>query len=126
MSRRDPLRRAMTPARKRRIWERDIGLCWLCGEPCDIEGPDVRYDHRNPLWITRDDSDEGISPAHTACDKPKTAIDQKIIAKVKRIIRKGDPETRKPPRMVSRPFGKSRGFDKGLRKRMNGTVERRA
>ena len=123
---RDPLRKAMTEARKRRIWTRDLGVCWLCALPVDMLGPDVRYDHRNPLWITRDDSDEGISPAHTACDAPKTAIDQAVIAKIKRIIRKGDPETRKPAKMRSRPFGKSRGFDKSLRKRMNGTVERRA
>lgn len=101
------LRKSMHLARKRRIHERDNGLCWLCRLPVEMTGPGVRYDHRNPLWITQDDSDEGISPAHTACDAPKTKIDQTIIAKVKRIIRKADPEARKPSRM------KSRGFQKG-------------
>jgi hypothetical protein len=103
---RDPLRKAMTEARKRRIWTRDLGHCWLCAQPVDMLGPDVRYDHRNPLWITRDDSDEGISPAHLTCDAPKTKADQTLIAKIKRIIRKGDPTTRKPARMKSRGFQK--------------------
>lgn len=100
-------RRTMTPARKRRIHEREGGLCYHCRLPVPQSGPDVRYDHIRPLWITGDDSDEAIKPAHTTCDKPKTAIDQAVIAKIKRILRKGDPEARKPSRM------KSRGFQKG-------------
>lgn len=104
-------RRQMTPARKRRIWERDEGKCWRCGEPVPMDGPEVRYDHRIPHWIAGDDSDDAISPSHTAtCDKTKTAQDQKDIAKIKRLIRKADPETRKPPQM------RSRGFQKGVKR----------
>lgn len=100
-------RRGMHEARKRRIWERDGGLCWRCHEPVPMDGPEVTYDHRIGLWITLSDADESISPSHTfTCDKVKTAADQTTIAKIKRIIRKADPETRKPSQMRSRGFAK--------------------
>lgn len=103
-------RRAMTRARKRRIHEREGGLCYHCRLPVDMFGPGVRYDHRIGVWLTQRDEDADVFPAHTACDAPKTAADQGIIAKVKRIIRKADPATRKPSRMRSRPFGPSACF----------------
>ena len=98
-------RRSMTAARKRRIHEREEGKCWHCRLPVPMTGPDVRYDHVQPLWITGDDSDDAIKPAHTTCDKPKTAIDQKTIAKLKRIIARED-GTRRPRKAIpSRGFG---------------------
>jgi len=112
-------RRAMTKARKRRIWEAHDGLCYHCGEPVDMFGPDVRYDHRIGVWFTERDEDEDVSPAHTWCDAPKTSSDQTKIAKTKRLIKKGLGQPRKPSRL------KSAGFDKRLRKKMDGTVVRR-
>jgi 5-methylcytosine-specific restriction protein A len=125
-------RRAMTPARKRRIHEREGGLCWHCKELAPMFGPDVRYDHFNVLWITGDDTDEAIKPAHTTCDAPKTAADLKTIGKIKRLIKNADPATRKQPRMKSRanpwpPKGEgkpiqARGFDKSKSRRLDGTA----
>lgn len=114
-------RRAMTPARKRRIHEARDGVCYHCNLPVPVAGPDVRYDHRIGYWLRDADDDSDLWPVHLACDKKKTAADQGKIAKVKRLIRDADPETRKRSK---RPLT-SRGFDKGLRKKMDGTVVRR-
>lgn len=91
-------RRSMTQARKRRIHERENGLCYHCGEPVPMTGPDVRYDHVIGVWLTERDEDGDVKPAHTWCDKPKTSNDQTVIAKVKRIIarREGTRKARKP------------------------------
>lgn len=80
------VRKAMTPARMRRIWEREGGICWLCTQPVPMRGGHlVRYDHRIPVEISQDDSDEGIYPIHREpCDRIKTAADQALIAKVRR------------------------------------------
>jgi len=111
-------RRAMTKARKRRIWEANGGVCYHCKEPVDMFGPDVRYDHRIGVWLTERDEDDDVSPAHTWCDAAKTAEDQGRIAKVKRLIKKGVGQPRKPSRIKSRGFApgkrklQSRGFPK--------------
>jgi hypothetical protein len=81
----------MTTARKRRIWERENGLCGRCGLSVPMTGPEVEYDHYSPIAISCDDSDENIFPLHSgrtleACHKIKTAIDAKARAKV---IRQG-------------------------------------
>ena len=112
-------RRAMTKARKRRIWEANGRICYHCGEPVEMLGPTVRYDHRIGVWLTERDEDDDVSPAHLWCDKPKTAEDQGRIAKVKRLIKKGAGQPRKPSKL------QSRGFDKRLRKKMDGSVVRR-
>ena len=78
-------RRAMTPARKRRIWTAWEGKCWFCRTPVPMEGPGVIYDHVGTLWITGSDADKDIGPIHAApCNKIKTAADLARIAKVKR------------------------------------------
>ena len=87
-----------------------------------MDGPNVRYDHFATLWITQSDADDGIWPIHLdPCDKLKTPNDQRTIAKIKRLIVKHGPEPKpkRGPKLVSR------GFNKTLRRRMNGTVERR-
>ena len=109
------MRKSMSEARKRRIWAAAGGVCYHCGEPVPMLGPDVRYDHVIQIWITRRDDDADVSPAHTACDAPKTANDAKIRAKIKRLIARED-GTRKPRKAipsrgfptVSRPFPQRR------------------
>lgn len=98
-------RRAMTPARKRRIWEREGGICWMCTSPVDQSGPGVVYDHRGVKEIDGSDADEGIFPIHAdPCNKIKTAADLTRIGKTRRQAKMGDP---KPPSTL-----KSRGFEK--------------
>lgn len=78
-------RGAMTPARKRRIWEREKGKCWMCGFEVPQAGPDVRYDHKIPLELGGSDGDENLYPLHTKpCDELKTKADRARIDKMRR------------------------------------------
>jgi 5-methylcytosine-specific restriction protein A len=84
-------RRAMTPARKRRIWEAWKGKCWFCRMPVPVEGPEVVYDHVTQLWLKGSDADEDIGPIHAEpCNKLKTAADATQRAKTKRQKAKHD------------------------------------
>lgn len=103
----------MTDARKIRIWNREKGLCRICGKPVPHKGTGVRYDHYSPFWISRDDSDENLFPLHTACDAEKTyGKDLGDIAKIKRIIVKHDPDREKKPSRIQ-----GRGFEKPTEKK---------
>lgn len=109
-------RKSMTPARMQRIWEREKGICWFCTKPVPMRGGDVvRYDHRIPVEISQDDSDDGIYPIHREpCDRLKTAADQAKIAKTRRMSGEKGQQAR---RQKNGPQLKGRGFDKGGPKR---------
>lgn len=121
-----PKRGAMTPARMRRIWERERGICWWCDKPVPMRGGAVvRYDHRIPFEISFDDRDENIFPIHRdPCDLAKTAADQGDIAKARRRRLKAEGvETRKKKPIPGQGFQKgksapipSRGFSSGKTK----------
>lgn len=97
-------RGAMTPARMRRIWEREKGICWFCTKPVPERGPAVTYDHRRALELLGSDDDENIFPIHRdPCDKIKTAADKAKIAQAKR--RSGETgRNRQKKAIPSRPF----------------------
>ena len=121
------VRKPMTPARMKRIWERESGVCWFCTKPVPQRGGDlVRYDHRIPVEISQDDSDDGIYPIHREpCDRLKTAADQAKIAKVRRMSGlKGQAARRAKngSRLKSGGFQKdlTKGFDGKVRTRKNG------
>lgn len=100
-------RKAMTLARKRRIWDRVQGKCWMCGKITEVTGPLVRYDHRIPIELSGSEDDSNVFPLHRdPCDILKTKADASKIAKMRRLQKKSDPETRKPSTM------KNRGFEK--------------
>lgn len=102
-------RRAMTPARKRRIWEAWGGKCWFCRMPVPMEGPEVVYDHVTQLWMKGSDADEDIGPIHAEpCNKLKTAADATVRAKTKRQRLKDRGEF--PPSPT--PMRKGRGFQR--------------
>lgn len=104
-------RRAMTPARKARIWKAWDGRCWFCRMPVDQDGPGVIYDHTTGLWLAGSDADEAIAPIHAEpCNKLKTSADLKRIAKTRRQKAKNDgtwPESK--ARIRSRGFAPTRG-----------------
>lgn len=80
-------RRAMTDARKKRIWTREGGLCKRCGLPVPQKGAGVVYDHYSQIAISCDDSDENVFPLHAgkdSCNQAKTHEDATIRAKVER------------------------------------------
>lgn len=79
-------RAAMTLARKKRIHALVGGQCRWCGLPVEVSGPGVVYDHRIPLTLGGEDTDDNIRPLHARpCDAAKTALDRKVIAKVARL-----------------------------------------
>jgi 5-methylcytosine-specific restriction endonuclease McrA len=112
-------RKAMTPARKRRIHAQHKGLCTYCGQETEVSGPTVIYDHEIPLELGGADDDSNIGPIHASpCNKIKTAADARQIAKMRRQAKMDEP--RAPSQIQSRPFPRD------LRKKMNGSVVRRA
>jgi 5-methylcytosine-specific restriction enzyme A len=114
-------RRAMTPARKARIWSAWDGKCWFCRMPVAQDGPSVEYDHIPALWMKGSDADDDIGPIHAdPCHRLKTAADAAKRAKVKRIWKKSDPDRIKSGRRIQ-----SAGFRKDLSRKMDGTVEKR-
>ena len=109
-------RKTMTPGRKKRCWTLAEGLCAWCKKPVEQFGPTVIYDHRVPLALGGADSDENIRPLHVRpCNALKTHFDIRSIRKAQRIAKKLA-EERKPSRL------KSRGFDKSRTRKMDGTV----
>lgn len=101
-------RRAMTPARQQRIWEREKGICWWCGQPVPVRG-NVRYDHKVPLDLKGSDDDSEIFPLHrNPCDIEKTKGDRPRIDKARR-LRKTRQGLDKPKKGIqSRRFEKPR------------------
>lgn len=101
-------RRAMGKARRLRIYLSCEGRCYKCGVKVPLEGTVI--EHPIQLWMGGSDDDADLRLICGPCDKPKTAKDAAARAKVRSLIKKADPETRKPPRM------KGRGFAAGSRK----------
>jgi len=113
-------RRRLTPSQRAAIIERQGGLCALSGEP--LEGRKVEYDHERPLSMGGEDTLDNLRAVTAEAHLAKTCGDLARLAKAKRCERfmaEGRHRKRR-----GRPL-QSRGFDKSLRKRMDGTVERR-
>lgn len=111
-------RAAMTKARRLRLYLACNGRC-ECGAKVPMEGTTI--DHRIQLWMGGSDTDDNLRFFCGPCDKPKTAKDATVRAKVKRIIAKADPDTR--PR-CKRPL-QSRGFQSNLTKGFDGKVRQK-
>lgn len=74
----------MTKARRLRMWERDKGVCYLCGSKV-LAGEPWDADHVKAWTIYGDDSDENLKVAHKeVCHKAKTDADMKIVRKSNR------------------------------------------
>lgn len=76
-----------------------------CGCDCGAKlGPDAIDEHVIPLWCGGTNDPENRKLYAFDCAKRKTAKEATARGKVKRLIRKNDPETRKPPKMKSGGF----------------------
>lgn len=80
-----PPRPSMSKARKLRIWERERGLCDLCGQKVQA-GEAWEVEHVIPWALSFDDSDGNLKIAHKDgdCHAAKTKVDVGRIAKAKR------------------------------------------
>jgi hypothetical protein len=116
IERRRPFREADI---RRRFFEQG-GCCDRC--PADIAGGFIA-DHRVPRALGGKTTYANLSLLCAACDKLKTGGQGDIhkIAKAVRVARKHDPLTRPRPKQ---PL-KGRGFDKRLRRHMDGSTSER-
>ena len=115
-------RRKMTKSRRTGIFLARNGICGLCGEQIRAGEP---YDIEHPLALNLggSDDDADLWPVHAGkknCHGKKTAHDRTLIAKRNSIIDQGYVGAAK----VKRPVQGSRAHPSGLRKRMDGTVEK--
>lgn len=108
-------RKGFTPAQRKAVYETARGSCQKCGEWL---GDVWHIDHRIPLAQGGAHAPSNWDALCVSCHRQKTKADVGQIAKTKRIIKR-ETEGKKPSRL------KSRGFSKTLRKKMDGTVERR-
>ena len=100
-----------------RVWSDVAGEMTRCCAPIDLG--EFHYDHIIPYWTCRDSSMSNCQVLCKACHRRKTKGDVGDIAKVKRLQDKRG--------KVRKPKGRAMPGTKrsGLRKRMDGTVERR-
>jgi 5-methylcytosine-specific restriction endonuclease McrA len=78
-------RGSMSPMRQLRIWEREKGICCLCGEKIDgTRRKNWIIEHKIPLGLGGSDTDDNCAPAHEGCRRVKDKTDVKAIAKAKR------------------------------------------
>lgn len=109
-------RREFPQAVKDAAWKRCGGLCEGVlenGSRCGlivVRGTGTRFDHIIPDWMGGDNTLENCQVLGLCCDKPKTARDQKNIAKAKRIIKKREGRMRPKKQIKSKGFGGWRTF----------------
>lgn len=102
---------------RQRVFERYERRCYLSGREIR-QGEPWELEHATPLWLGGQHREANLRPALVEAHKKKTAAEAKVRAKVNRIIRKGyclKAKSRNPL-----PGSKA----SGIRKRMNGQVER--
>jgi hypothetical protein len=129
-------RRKLTKGQREDILVRQRWLCEICRQPI-ARSDKIEWDHVQPLALGGTDELANICAVHSPCHKLKTHgakrdryelshADHRLgsdffrIAKVKRIKRKLAKDWRPNRRKI-----KSRGFDKTLRRKMDGTVEKK-
>lgn len=122
--RREPVpatsRKAMTPKRRLEALLANNGRCSRCGGK--ISGNDFEVDHRVELFIAGKEEVGNLETLHRKCHADKTKKRAPVLAKVRRLIRDDDPETRrKSPRPLKggKPL-QSRGFDKSKTRGFDG------
>lgn len=94
-------RRKRTTLQKLAIFERDKGLCHICGEKIDGTREAWELEHKIPYALTNDDTDENLSPAHVSCHRRKTRQDKADIAKSNRVRAKHNGAKASPKRPIA-------------------------
>jgi len=109
---------AAIPTRvKLRIWERENGTCWISGRKIR-PGEPFDFDHKVALINGGEHRESNLFPALRDKHREKTREDVAIKSETARVRSK-----HLGIKKASRPMPGSKAS--GLRKRMNGTVERR-
>lgn len=115
-------RRAMTKPRAAKIFLARNGICITCGQ--QIRQSDSWFiEHPQSLALGGSDDDSELWPAHTRCKAVKDTQDASKKAKRDTAVTKGWKPAGEAPRPKGHPLAGTKRS--GLRKRMNGQVERR-
>ena len=109
-----PDRKPPTRAEKVAAWNRENGICYLCGKPVAFDGPGVQWDHRDNRAVSANDDVSNLYPVHPGgdCHAKKTPLDIKRTAKAKRQEKLTMPRVKKPggfrpdPRPKGQRFGR--------------------
>jgi 5-methylcytosine-specific restriction enzyme A len=113
-------RRHIATRERLEIFTRTSGVCHICGGRIDGVREAWEVEHIIPLAQGGDDHGDNLAPAHVKCHRAKTSVDATNTARAKR--REAAHIGAKAPSRNPMPGSKA----SGLRKRMNGTVERRS
>jgi len=117
-----PARKAIPRVIVREVMGRSGGICETLG--CSVVGVDL--DHTIPVAIGGKNTADNIKLLCREHHDAKTKLDVKMIAKADRQgVRSGQQKRRKEKTITRSPKIQSRGFDKKLKKKMNGEVIRR-
>jgi len=109
---------------KREVRDRQLNCCAVCDASLFNDRGRLRpyaIDHIKPLWGGGDNSLDNLQALCKECHSKKTALEATSRAKAdrqRRFMEEGRGKKRKGPAM------QSRGFDKTLRRKMNGEVVR--
>lgn len=123
-------RAKLTPKERVQLWQAQRGLCGCgCGEPLRDKDEGVVGEH--VWWFVALGNDGKPDKLYRKpCARKKTngpRGDLNVIAHVKRLAEgrtQADKRAERGPKLRSNAKLKSRGFDKSLSKKMNGTVVR--
>lgn len=122
------IRKYLTPKQKAEVLLRFDGRCAICGEKFEA-GSNIQFDHEQALGLDGTNDLSNYRPVHGEqgrCHAQKTKADVKAIAKGKRQRKKFGALRGldvPPPKFKRKIEGK--GFDKTLRRKFDGSVERR-
>lgn len=111
-------RHEFSKAVRRIAYNRCGGLCEACGLPFKGSG-DIEYHHGQEAFLGGAANPDNCRVVHRACHRDITVAQRPVIDKVRRLADARMGIRRK----VSRPLPGTRAS--GLRKRMDGTVEKR-
>lgn len=111
-------RKPLTRLQRVKLFDDHKGKCCLCGLPIQASrGEKYIVEHIKPLWLGGADEISNMGPAHDRCAVEKTKGEAPIKAKSDR-VRARHLGIKKSTRPI--PGSKA----SGVRKRMNGNVER--
>ncbi len=112
-------RRSLSRLARIRVFDAAKGVCHLCETKIHV-GEGWEVEHVRALSLGGADDETNMRPAHVACHRIKTSEEAPRKAKADR-VRANHLGIRKP---TSRPIPGSKAS--GLRKRFDGSVERRS
>lgn len=108
-------RKRISKTKRARILDAAGDRCCLCRFAIDGGSPWI-VEHVMPLWLGGEDDETNMVPAHVTCAAMKTKREAGARAKIERIINGGRKRRGRPmPGTIA----------SGMRRRMDGTVERR-